>query len=197
MPIHIKGSGGGAQKAPEITVSTNGTVSAVAGGKGSSVALSSVHDPDFIPANIKNGVTIFGVTGTLSGSAEVTERYDHRSAGFSFNRDTKVVKIAADTVRDTYGLERITGVKNLSVVVEEEDASWYGLFTITAINGSKGRFMYVTENDGEYDLYYSDVTISYSASSGMLSIQCPAVAVNIDPNGDGYSAKASVTWAID
>lgn len=64
MPIHIKGSGG-SLSTPIIEVSSGGTITAKAGFKETSVKLSSEHDADFVPENIKHGTTIFGVKGTL------------------------------------------------------------------------------------------------------------------------------------
>lgn len=64
MPILIKGSGG-AQKTPSIAVNSNGLITATAGKKSASLQLSSTHDSDFVAANIKKGVNIFGVDGTL------------------------------------------------------------------------------------------------------------------------------------
>lgn len=53
---------------PTISVSTAGVVTATANGKSNTHILSSSDDADFIAANIKEGVTLFGVLGTLSGS---------------------------------------------------------------------------------------------------------------------------------
>lgn len=52
---------------PSIYVSSAGVVTATANGKSSTHTLSSSDDADFIAANIKEGVTLFGVLGTLSG----------------------------------------------------------------------------------------------------------------------------------
>lgn len=52
---------------PTISVSTAGVVTATANGKSNTHQISSSDDADFIAANIKEGVTLFGVLGTLSG----------------------------------------------------------------------------------------------------------------------------------
>lgn len=52
---------------PSISVSSAGVVTATANGKSNTHTLSSSDDADFIAANIKEGVTLFGVLGTLSG----------------------------------------------------------------------------------------------------------------------------------
>lgn len=59
---------------PTISAASNGTITATVnqqsagyigtGSKSGTLKLSSAHDSDFIPANIKSGVNIFGVTGT-------------------------------------------------------------------------------------------------------------------------------------
>lgn len=66
---------------PSISVNSSGTITATeslssagyygTGSKSSSVKLSSAHDSDFKAANIKKGVTIFGVTGTYTESITV------------------------------------------------------------------------------------------------------------------------------
>lgn len=65
MPILIKGSGG-AQKVPEISVSSSGLITATAGTKSATKQLSSSMDSDFVASNIKTGTTIFGLTGALA-----------------------------------------------------------------------------------------------------------------------------------
>lgn len=53
---------------PQITVSEDGRIKATANGAEAIVQLNSDHDPDFIAKNIKEGVTIFGVEGSLATS---------------------------------------------------------------------------------------------------------------------------------
>lgn len=71
MPILIKGSGG-AQKVPEISVSSSGLITAKAGTKSATKQLDSSMDADFVESNIRNGVNLFGKKGTL----EVVEEID-------------------------------------------------------------------------------------------------------------------------
>lgn len=52
---------------PSISVSSSGVITASANGKSATKTLSSSDDSDFIASNIKSGVNIFGVTGSLSG----------------------------------------------------------------------------------------------------------------------------------
>lgn len=54
---------------PVISVANNGVVTASANGKSSTHTLSSTDDSDFIPSNIKTGVTIFGQLGTFTSDA--------------------------------------------------------------------------------------------------------------------------------
>lgn len=65
MPILIKGSGG-AQKAPTISVNSNGLITATAGKKSATKQLSYSDDADFHIANIKKGKNIFGLTGAYN-----------------------------------------------------------------------------------------------------------------------------------
>ena len=56
---------------PTITVADSGTITAECGDKSATHQLSSADDADFVSANIKNGVTIFGQTGTYDGGGVV------------------------------------------------------------------------------------------------------------------------------
>ena len=58
--------GGGVVHAPTISVADNGLITAECGGESATHQLSSADDADFIASNIKNGVTIFGQTGTYA-----------------------------------------------------------------------------------------------------------------------------------
>lgn len=56
---------------PSISVSSSGVITASANGKSATKTLSSSDDSDFIASNIKSGVNIFGVTGSLSGGDSI------------------------------------------------------------------------------------------------------------------------------
>lgn len=73
--------------APTISVNSSGTITATeklssagyynTGSKSTTLKLSSAHDSDFVASNIKKGVSIFGVTGTLeSGTGAITDEVD-------------------------------------------------------------------------------------------------------------------------
>lgn len=49
---------------PTITVTDGGVITATANGMNSELQLGATHDADFVAANIKHGVTIFGVEGS-------------------------------------------------------------------------------------------------------------------------------------
>lgn len=53
---------------PVIAVADTGVISASCGGVTNTHTLSSSDDADFVAGNIKNGVTVFGVTGTHQGA---------------------------------------------------------------------------------------------------------------------------------
>ena len=59
--------GGGVVHAPTISVADSGLITAECGGESATHQLSSADDADFIAANIKNGITVFGLTGTYEG----------------------------------------------------------------------------------------------------------------------------------
>lgn len=72
---------------PTITANSTGTITAnvnlgysgylTNGSKSATLKLSSAHDSNFIASNIKKGVSIFGVTGTLeSGTGAITDEVD-------------------------------------------------------------------------------------------------------------------------
>lgn len=207
MPIHIKGSGGGAQKAPEITVSTSGKITASAGKKTASVTLSSLHDADFIPANIKKGVDIFGVTGTMASYTDIgyTDSYDEHSDCFTADSSARTITIFPDVAKTTYGLSRITGVKNFSICVQAVDGYWMGFFLFTMVNSSRAYGLYAEAEEWEGDTQMSSVEntyswfgacdCSYDATSGALTIECPVELINLF--GVEGSIRAKVTWAID
>lgn len=61
----IVNQGSGSQKTPVISVAESGLITATAGAKSSTLQLSSEHDSSFVAGNIRNGVNLFGVKGTL------------------------------------------------------------------------------------------------------------------------------------
>ena len=80
MPILIKGSGG-AQKAPTISVSSSGLITATAGKKSATKQLSSSDDTDFVAENIRSGVELFGKTGTYGRTASISSVTLNASTG--------------------------------------------------------------------------------------------------------------------
>lgn len=75
--------------APTISVNSSGTITATenlsnagyyaTGSKSATLKLSSSQDSDFVASNIKKGVTIFGVTGTLQ-SGQLKSRFTNPSS---------------------------------------------------------------------------------------------------------------------
>lgn len=112
------------QATPAISVNGDGSVTATAtqaagyvaaGTRSATYQLSSADDTDLIPGNIKDGVTIFGVQGTLQseggGAAGVS----------SFNgRSGEVVPGSDDYTAAMVGAIPAENVKTLKVLTEEE-----------------------------------------------------------------------------
>ena len=66
--IHVQVEGGADPVAPTLIVSEDGVVTASGAGVVQTThQLSSTDDADFVASNIKNGVSIFGVTGSYEG----------------------------------------------------------------------------------------------------------------------------------
>ena len=91
MPILIKGSGG-AQKAPKISVNSNGLITATAGTKSATKQLSSSDDADFVAKNIRSGVNIFGVAGELVEGYLCSQMGEHE-VGFERTGNTITLTI--------------------------------------------------------------------------------------------------------
>ena len=71
--INIFGINGTCIEATTPTISVNsstGVITATSGNKSSTYTLSSANDSDFIASNIKNGINIFGLTGTYQASED-------------------------------------------------------------------------------------------------------------------------------
>lgn len=68
--VASSGTSTGETPTPVITVSSSGLITATAGTKSATKQLSVSDDSDFKAANIKSGVNIFGITGTLSTSSD-------------------------------------------------------------------------------------------------------------------------------
>lgn len=67
--VASSGTSTGETPTPVITVSSSGLITATAGTKSATKQLSVSDDSDFKAANIKSGVNIFGIAGTLSESS--------------------------------------------------------------------------------------------------------------------------------
>lgn len=117
MPIHIKGAGG-SQKTPEISVSASGLITATAGNKSATKQLSSSMDSDFVAENIKNGVTIFGVTGTAPAYGYCV--FDADSVTFSKNSEGHT------TITINLGDENATAIRVIEGCFEfERGDDWH------------------------------------------------------------------------
>lgn len=85
----IDGYGQGSHS-PTISVAANGIITASCGGSSTTHTLSSADDADFIAGNIKDGVTLFGLLGTLSGGGDLPYeiKYGNFTPGWSMNTYT-------------------------------------------------------------------------------------------------------------
>lgn len=93
------------QATPSISVSSSGLITAQttqsagyvsAGTKSATLQLSSSQDSDFIASNIKSGVTIFGITGTMETAyiASASPNYLSRSIRIYFSGVSTVLGIS-------------------------------------------------------------------------------------------------------
>lgn len=154
MPILIKGSGG-AQKAPTISVNSSGLITATAGKKSVTKQLSSSDDADFIAKNIKSGVNIFGVDGTM---------VQHSSGLFS--DCTSGDGYVEFTMIDYFG-EWPSG-DNVNI-----KTAWVNIIIGTKLNNWAKRFIYVTNDlstSGE-----NGYTELFQLDNGLNAFDCTAI----------------------
>lgn len=103
--------------APTISVSSSGTITATenlssagyynTGSKSATLKLSSAHDSDFVAANIKNGVNIFGITGTYEGGTPEYFRIKNGSTNdymYTDVRSQTLTLILPKPIKTLYGL---------------------------------------------------------------------------------------------
>lgn len=102
---------GGAQKTPEISVSSSGLITATAGNKSATKQLSSSMDSDFVASNIKSCVSIFGVSGSYAPSGEV-ELLSLVDGGFYGDQNITLVRSPSQSNNDYYDIT-ITTQKNI------------------------------------------------------------------------------------
>lgn len=97
---------------PTISVNSSGTITAnenlssagyyATGSKSATLKLSSAHDSDFVSSNIKQGVTIFGVTGTLATPAQPVRE--------TLDRTDVSVNIGGATIRLSQNVKELISI---------------------------------------------------------------------------------------
>lgn len=138
MPILIKGSGG-AQEAPVITVSSSGLITAKAGDETTTKQLSSADDADFIASNIKSGVTIFGLSGSLqetvcnaaavqaNGNGTSTIQFSVSNLGISSS--DKIISLALLNTRRNVSMSSISSYVVMNGFAKNDDIDSMTLYT--------------------------------------------------------------------
>lgn len=125
MPIIIKGNGG-SQKTPSISVNSSGLITATAGNKSATKQLSSSDDSDFIASNIKSGVSIFGVNGSLIPN--YSSIFSEYTSGDGFIQFTANVGSKSS---------------NTTIILE---TAWIEITIGSKYNSTDKKFVYVTNN---------------------------------------------------
>jgi len=183
MPIHIKGSGG-MTEAPEILVGSDGLITAKAGAKETTLQLSSAHDPDFIPSNIKKGENIFGLLGEYVGAIITTITCTSSKAN-------NYLTIPADKVAGFSGIISIdvTSPKKMS---GSSDVFTHGLFV------SK----YISETISGTTMHgYLGVSGVYSPGTDSYMVD-EEIVLSKEANGDyhlglsGYATYPNTTYTL-
>jgi len=72
VTIDVEFDGAPTFDTPTIAVTSAGVMTAAANGQSNTYTLSSTDDADFVAANIKYNIGIFGVTGSFTGDGNVT-----------------------------------------------------------------------------------------------------------------------------
>lgn len=184
---------------PSISVAANGVITATAnvsaGGylaagttKNNTLTLSSSYDSDFVASNIRSGKTIFGVTGTYTGTSGVTlpslttpasaanilSGYEAINAsgakitGTMTNRGT--VNLVINNIDDTLG-------------VNEGYHSGFGAAYISSTERSK-----IIPGNIKSGITILGVSGTYTGSGSSLPAGISCIASGI------YSASSDVTW---
>lgn len=158
---------------PTISVATTGTITAqvnqtsagymATGNKSSTLKLSSAHDAQFIPANIKNGVNIFGVTGTYQGqTTEVQVDYYEGSSNRSYSGSQLKFTLSKSCSQLLYIYSRcfLSGTNQNVIAIYPTDRS---------SSGSDYSWALMDDNDFRR-LRFGDVVVS----GKNVSIECTA-----------------------
>lgn len=170
------------QATPVISVSSSGQVTATAGGKSATpVQLSSSHDSDFVASNIKAGVTIFGVRGSLSGYQEFSVSV--RGSG-SNTLTFSVPAVLGDLGAICFELDSYIDGGSSYMAVS-------GYFFKSEIFNSKyylvGVLEYVEGSSIEYQMFTPEATLSSSGSETTVTLGSDT-GVFFD-SGQTYSVK--------
>lgn len=177
-----------AQATPGISVSSSGLITAsvtqsggivTAGTKSATKQLSSSDDADFIASNIKNGVSIFGVSGTMEpgyiaheSSASKTYGSDTYSIFWPFNEASTPARYSWFILTGTY---TSGGFLKYGVFIPSYDSSgaitkWYAL-TIDC------------EGNGKFK-EHTTAEIAVRISGSAMYLEMSATVIDfLDPNG--------------
>lgn len=169
--------------APTISVSSSGTITATenlssagyyaTGSKSATLKLSSSQDSDFVASNIKQGVTIFGLTGTLKSNptAEIVIVNSNYGKTLDFYTNNSYINpfVTGDT-SEVYSDTNGGGWAGLcgSIAGTPKNGSCYGKtraqkdnayykYKLTMLSGNHYRF----EDDGEDTFTGIDATLIF------------------------------------
>ena len=170
---------------PKISVNSSGTITATEtlagagyydiGTKSATLKLSSAHDPDFVASNIKKGVTIFGVAGTLS--ATPTVQFDFRNPSEIYYSDSyDDIRLPFTNVEAGTTKNHLVGLAADSLYSPDGNTK-FGLFFPSDNSGAKGSL--VTYYDGKYRSY--KLNISWSAD-GCIAFDLSSLSSSLKNN---------------
>ena len=161
---------GGSQKAPEITVNSSGLITATAGKKSATKQLDSSMDASFVASNIRKGVDIFGVVGTMTPHASTSiSTYSEYTAGDGFVEFPAYVGYTSTS--DAISMKTVW----VEIVIGTPTQSFHERYIFVAndlkISGSTGWCSLYRLDDGLFDLDDFSASLTYNSGTGEVKLR--------------------------
>lgn len=180
---------------PTITVSSSGLITAkvthssagyvASGTKTKTLQLSSSQDSDFIASNIKSGVNIFGITGTMKGETNIKIYRAWDNSDISLNSNGTIMTISLpETCKQLVGIAGLleNDLGNEYIVAYPNYSSDVGFFQEISF--------YISTRTNEFRSNAGYFTISGNIINIELSELGSAVSEIVCENGLGINRNA-------
>ena len=155
---------------PTITVSSSGLITAkvthssagyvASGTKTKTLRLSSSQDSDFIASNIKSGVNIFGITGTMKGETNIKIYRAWDNSDISLNSNGTVMTISLpETCKQLIGISGLleNDLGNEYIVAYSSGDNNIGFYISTGTNKFRYNAGYFTISGNIIDIELSEL----------------------------------------